>query len=180
MGAGGFLVGRGAGQALGLTETLPADDRRLHGERYLADTLAVRLGGRAAERLVRGEASTGAADDLASATALATQMVREFGLSDTLGPVSYSGPPAGHPAFPGARGYSEHTQWLVDQEVAALLATAETRARNLLTCHREALDRLTAALLEQETVTGDQVRALARAAITTATEPSPSTNRISR
>ena len=88
----------GAGQALGLTEMLPADDRRLYGERYLADTLAVRLGGRAAERLIRGEASTGAADDLASATALATQMVREFGLSEAIGPVSYNGPPPGYPA----------------------------------------------------------------------------------
>jgi cell division protease FtsH len=153
----------GAGQALGLTETLPADDRRLYGERYLADTLAVRLGGRAAERLVRGEASTGAADDLASATALATQMVREFGLSEAMGPVSYTGPPAGHPGSAPARGYSEHTQWLVDQEVAATLAKAETHARDLLTRHREALDRLTAALLEQETVTGDQVRALLQA-----------------
>ena len=153
----------GAGQALGLTETLPADDRRLYGESYLADTLAVRLGGRAAERLVRGEASTGAADDLASATTLATQMVREFGLSEAMGPVSYTGPPAGYGALAGARGYSEHTQWLVDQEVAAILAKAETRARDLLTTHREALDRLTAALLERETVTGDQVRALAQA-----------------
>jgi cell division protease FtsH len=154
----------GAGQALGLTETLPADDRRLYGERYLADTLAVRLAGRAAEQLIRGEASTGAADDLASATALATQMVREFGLSEAIGPVSYGAPPVGHPALPSARGYSEHTQWLVDQEVAALLTKAETRARDLLTTHREALTRLTAALLEHETVTGDQVRALARAA----------------
>ena len=153
----------GAGQALGLTETLPADDRRLYGERYLADTLAVRLGGRAAERLVCGEASTGAADDLASATALATQMVREYGLSQAIGPVSYTSPPAGHPAL-AQRGYSEHTQWLLDQEVAALLANAETRARDLLTSHRDALDRLTAALLEQETVTGDQVRAIAWAA----------------
>ena len=83
----------GAGQALGLTETLPADDRRLYGESYLADTLAVRLGGRAAERLTLGEASTGASDDLASATALATQMVRDFGLSQAIGPVSYGGPP---------------------------------------------------------------------------------------
>src|ERR1700722_4036386 len=150
----------GAGQALGLTETLPADDRRLYGEGYLADTLAVRLGGRAAERLVRGEASTGAADDLASATTLATQMVREFGLSDKIGPVSYGDPPG----FAAARGYSEHTQWLVDQEVAAILTQDETQARDLLTSHRDALDRLTALLLEQETVTGDQVRALARAA----------------
>jgi cell division protease FtsH len=154
----------GAGQALGLTETLPADDRRLYGERYLADTLAVRLGGRAAERLICGEASTGAADDLASATALATQMVREFGLSEAIGPVSYSGPPPGYPALAGSRGYSEHTQWLVDQEVAALLIKAEARARDLLTSHRQALGQLTAALLEQETVTGDQVRVIAQAA----------------
>ncbi len=166
----------GAGQALGLTETLPADDRRLYGERYLADTLAVRLGGRAAERLICGEASTGAADDLASATALAVQMVREYGLSQAIGPVSYSGPPAGHPA----PGYSEHTQWLVDQEVTALLTQAETRARDLLTSHRHALNQLTAALLEHETVTGDQVRTIAQASMTAANEPLPSTNRISR
>jgi len=192
----------GAGQALGLTETLPADDRRLYGERYLADTLAVRLGGRAAERLICGEASTGAADDLASATALATQMVREYGLSEAIGPVSYSGQPAGYPAL-AQGGYSEHTQWLVDQEVTALLTKAETRARDLLTSHQEALAQLTAALLEQETVTGDQVRAIAQAASPgplpdgrppflrlasprPATghdhedEPPPSTNRISR
>jgi cell division protease FtsH len=153
----------GAGLALGLTEMLPADDRRLYGESYLADTLAVRLGGRAAERLIRGEASTGASDDLASATALATQMVREFGLSDKLGPVSYGDQPDGLSGF-GPRAYSEHTQWLVDQEVADLLTSAETRARDLLTKHREALSQLTAALLEQETITGDQVRALAQAA----------------
>src|SRR5689334_1040622 len=167
----------GAGQALGLTETLPADDRRLYGERYLADTLAVRLGGRAAERLIRGEASTGAADDLASATALATQMVREFGLSEALGPVSYNSPPPGYPGLGASRGYSEHTQWLVDQEVAGLLTKAETRARDLLTSHREALTRLTAALLEQETVTGDQVRALARAASPAAADDQPASAR---
>ncbi len=77
---------------------------------------------------------------------------------------SNSGPPAGYSALPGPRGYSEPTQRLVDQEVAALLTNAETRARDLLTRHRMALTQLTAALLEQETVTGDQVRAIAWAA----------------
>ena len=154
----------GAGQELGFTEMLPAEDRRLYGERYLADTLAVRLGGRAAERLIRGEASTGAAADLASATVPATQMVREFGLSDKIGPVSYAGPPAQpHPWLAAPRAYSEHTQWLVDQEVAALLTSAETRARALLTGHREALGQLTSALPGQETITGEQVRALLHA-----------------
>jgi cell division protease FtsH len=150
----------GAGQALGLTEMLPTDDRRLYGESHLADTLAVRLGGRAAERLIRGEASTGAADDLASATALATQMVCQFGLSTAIGPVSFADP---HP-LAAQRGYSEHTQWLVDQEVSALLTSAEARARELLTQHKQALTQLTTALLEQETITGDQVRALVQAA----------------
>ena len=102
----------------------------------------MKLGGRAAERLVRGEASTGAADDLASATGLATQMVREFGLSEAIGPVSYSDQPGGHPAL-APRGYSEQTQWLLDQEIAALLTTAETRAHELLTRHIEALNLLT-------------------------------------
>jgi cell division protease FtsH len=154
----------GAGRALGLTEQLPADDRRLYGERYLADMLAVRLGGRAAELLVRGEASTGAADDLAAATALATQMVSEFGLSQSIGPVSYGGTPG--QLFPGAgasAGYSEKTQWLIDREVAALLTKAEARARELLTRHMEALHRLTAALVDHETINGDQVRELVQA-----------------
>jgi cell division protease FtsH len=155
----------GAGRALGLTEQLPVDDRRLYGERYLADTLAVRLGGRVAELLIRGEASTGAADDLASATALATQMVREFGLSQAIGPVSYGGTPA--QPFPGlgpSRGYSEQTQWLIDREVAVLLTNAQARARELLTRHMEALHKLTTALLDQETISGDQVAALVQAA----------------
>jgi cell division protease FtsH len=166
----------GAGHALGLTEQLPVDDRRLYGERYLADTLAVRLGGRAAELLIRGEASTGAADDLASATALATQMVREFGLSQAIGPVSYGGTPAQPPPGLGAsRGYSEQTQWLIDREVAVLLTSAQARARELLTRHMEALHKLTTALLDQETVSGDQVAALVQVASPAPARDCPST-----
>jgi cell division protease FtsH len=168
----------GAGHALGLTEMLPDDDRRLYSEHYLTDTLAVRLGGRAAERLTRGEASTGAADDLASATALATQMVCQYGLG-TIGPVSYTPLPPGHP---GQRGYSEHTQWLLDQEIAALLASAETRALELLTRHQHALAELTTALLSHETITGDQVRAIAHGTtpIGRLDEPNTATSRVSR
>jgi cell division protease FtsH len=97
-------------------------------------------------------------------------MVCEFGLSAKLGPISY--PPAGHPAFGPARSYSEETQRLVDTEVAALVSGAEDRARNLLTTHREALAKLTAALLTQETISGDEVRALAQPA-SPALEPGP-------
>ena len=86
-------------------------------------------------------------------------MVQVFGLSEAIGPVSYGEHP-GAPAGLTARSYSEHTQWRVDQEVAALLTAAEARARDLLTRNRTALDLLTAALFDQETVSGDEVRSL--------------------
>ncbi|MCL6092113.1 MAG: ATP-dependent zinc metalloprotease FtsH, partial [Actinobacteria bacterium] len=90
-----------AGQALGVTEQLPLSDRHLYGEDYLYDSLAVRLGGRAAELVELGQGSTGAANDLASATELAVRMVREFGLSKQLGPVGY---PDEGPSFLGGGG----------------------------------------------------------------------------
>jgi ATP-dependent Zn protease len=115
-------------------------------------------------------ATPGFAGDLASATALAVQMVREFGLSTALGPVSYAEAQTWPLSGPGApRGYSEHTQWLIDREVATLLTRAEARARELLTEHMQALQQLTTALVERETITGDQVRALVRAASPVAT-----------
>jgi cell division protease FtsH len=114
--------------------------------------------------VVFGEGSTGASNDLSSATDLATRMVREFGLSDALGPVGYGtdSPQYLGGAPQGERGYSEDTQRVIDTEVARLLREAEARAVDLLRERRDALDALTEALLEQETVTGDVVRAIAR------------------
>jgi cell division protease FtsH len=149
-----------AGMALGTTEQLPEAERHLYGEAYLHETLAVRLGGRAAERTVFGEASTGAADDLAGATNLAGRMVREFGLSIELGPVGYGdGSPKFLPAPElGPRPYSEVTQQRIDAEVVRLLREAEQRAIQLMRDHRAGLDRLTALLLEHETLDGSVVR----------------------
>jgi cell division protease FtsH len=146
-----------AGQALGVTEQLPVDERHLHSEGYLKDSLAIRMGGRAAELIVFGEASTGAANDLASATDLATRMVREFGMSTALGPVGFS---SAGPAFlgggqeVGSRPYAEATQRVIDEEVAKLLREADRRAAVMLTDRRDLLDRLTELLLERETVDG--------------------------
>ena len=148
-----------AGQALGVTEQLPIDERHLYTEGYLKDSLAIRMGGRVAEQLVFGESSTGASNDLAGATDLATRMVREFGMSQTLGPVGFA---SGSPLYLGgeevrSRPYAEATQRVVDEEVAKLLREAEGRATDLLSEHRDALDRLTELLLERETVDGTDV-----------------------
>jgi cell division protease FtsH len=148
-----------AGQALGVTEQLPIDERHLYTEGYLKDSLAIRMGGRVAEQLVFGQTSTGAANDLAGATDLATRMVREFGMSQALGPVGFA---TGSPMFLGteevrSRPYAEATQRVVDEEVATLLREAEGRATAMLTGHRDALERLTELLLERETVDGTDV-----------------------
>jgi cell division protease FtsH len=154
-----------AGQTLGVTEQLPLVERHMYTEDYLHDSLAVRLGGRAGELVVLGQGSTGAANDLAGATDLATKMVREFGLSKALGPVGY---PEGGSVFLGGGGapmssrpFAEATQAEIDKEVAALLRQAEERAVALLKDHRSELDSLVNALLEMETIDGAEVYRLA-------------------
>jgi cell division protease FtsH len=148
-----------AGQALGVTEQLPVDERHLYSERYMKDSLATRLGGRAAELIVFGEASSGASNDLAGATDLATRMVREFGMSKALGPVGFA---SGSPLYLGgeevrSRPYAEATQRVIDEEVAKLLREAERRATAMLMQHRDALDRVTGLLLERETIDGTDI-----------------------
>ncbi len=150
-----------SGMALGSTEQLPEAERHLYSEGYLTDLLTVRLGGRAAELVVFGEASTGAANDLSGATQVATRMVREFGLSTVVGPVGYG---TGEPQFLGEsaadqvrRPYSEQTQRIVDEEVSRLLREAEQRAVDMLREHRDALDRLSALLVYHETIDGSVV-----------------------
>ena len=150
-----------AGQTLGVTEQLPLVERHMYGEDYLHDSLAVRLGGRAAELVVIGQGSTGAANDLAGATDLAIKMVREFGLSEKLGPIGY---PEGGSVFLGGGGpamssrpFAEATQAEIDREVSQLLRQAEERATELLKEHRSQLDSLVSLLLEKETVDGSDV-----------------------
>jgi cell division protease FtsH len=150
-----------AGQALGVTQQLPLIERHLYGEDYLTESLAVRLGGRAAELVELGQGSTGAANDLASATDLATKMVREFGLSRALGPVGY---PEGGSVFLGggssglsSRPFAEDTQAKIDAEVSRLLREAEQSAVSTIRSHHYELNQLVALLLEMETVDGAEV-----------------------
>jgi cell division protease FtsH len=147
-----------------VTEQLPVVERHLYGEDYLYDMLAVTMGGRASELVVLGQGSTGAANDLAKATELATKMVREFGLSAALGPVGY---PSGGSAFLGdggsfsTRPFAESTQAEIDTEVSRMLRAAEQKAIGVLTEHRDVLDKLVEHLLDKETVDGVDVYALA-------------------
>jgi cell division protease FtsH len=167
-----------AGQTLGVTEQLPLVERHMYTEAYLRDSLAVRLGGRASELVVLGQGSTGAGNDLASATDLAVKMVREFGLSDKIGPVGY---PEGGSVFLGGGGqgmssrpYAEETQAAIDAEVSRLLREAEHRAVSLLEEHRPELDGLVGLLLEKETVDGGDVYRLAGRPDRSSTAPSES------
>jgi cell division protease FtsH len=152
-----------AGRALGVTEQLPVDERHLYAESYLLDSLAIRLGGRASENLVIGEASTGAANDLSGATDLAIKMVRDWGLSPRLGPIGYGSDQPSYltgPQFGQGRPYAEGTQEVIDQEVSRLLTEAEGRARGLLSENRDALDAVVDALLEKETISGEDLTAI--------------------
>jgi cell division protease FtsH len=167
-----------AGQTLGVTEQLPLVERHMYGEDYLLDSLAVRLGGRAAELVVIGQGSTGAGNDLAGATDLATKMVREFGMSAVLGPVGY---PEGGSVFLGGGGqglssrpYAEATQAAIDGEVSKLLRQAEDRAVELLSAHRPELGALVDLLLEKETVDGADVYRIAGRTDRSASPTAPS------
>ncbi len=149
-----------SGRALGVTEQLPVDERHLYSENYLRDSLAIRLGGRASENLVIGEASTGAASDLSGATDLAIKMVRDWGLSSRLGPIGYGSdqqPYLSGPQLGQERPFAEGTQLVIDQEVSRLLSEAEERARGLLSQNRDALDAVITALLEKETISGEDL-----------------------
>jgi cell division protease FtsH len=152
-----------AGQSLGATQQLPTDERHLYSESYLNESLAVRLGGRAAELLVLGEASTGAANDLAGATELATKMVRDWGFSLRLGPIGFG---SGGPAYLGhqleSRPYAEGTQLVIDQEVSRILSEAGERAAAMLAERRASLDAVIDLLLEKETISGEELMEVVR------------------
>ncbi len=152
------------GRALGVTHFLPEEEDRLSiNESEVLATLSMALGGRAAERLVYGDRTAGAAGDLQRATRLARMMVTQWGMSERVGPVFIQGTEE-HP-FLGremsvARDHSEHTQQLVDEEVARICREADERAYRILEEHRDELERLTEALLEKEELSTAEIEDL--------------------
>ena len=159
------IIPRGVG-ALGYTIQRPTEDRYLMTRAELENKMAVLLGGRAAERLVFGEISTGAADDLARATDIARAMVLRYGMSEALGNVTYDRDrsPFLQPNFPvpQERTYSEGTAEAVDGAVRELVDAAFARASAILQQNRALLDRTAAALLETETLNEPEIERMKR------------------
>lgn len=160
------IVPHGVG-ALGYTLQRPSQDRHLLRRSELVDKMTVLLGGRAAERLVFGEPSTGAADDLARATDLARDMVLRYGMDEGLGPVTYAdSPPSLLLGDAAPTVHAEHTSpqtaQRIDAAVQGLLQSALDRALAILTDNREVLDRAAQALMTQETLDEAALAELAR------------------
>ncbi len=139
------------GQALGVTLSTPESDRYGYEREELIGKIKVALGGRAAERVVYGETTTGAESDLQQLTNIARGMVTRWGMSDIVGPISVDGRSQGM-LLPGTSDVSEHTQQLIDQEVRRIVEDAERDTVTLIGNERHRLEALAQALLERETL----------------------------
>jgi cell division protease FtsH len=147
------------GMALGVTMQLPVEERHIHPRQHIEDSLCVRMGGRVAELIIYGDLSTGAANDLVGNTELARKMVREWGMSEEIGPMAWG---SQGQVFLGedlmhTRDYSEDTSRVIDDEVERILRAQEERAFELLAVHRGGLDAVARALLDNESIDGDEV-----------------------
>jgi cell division protease FtsH len=150
------------GMALGVTHQLPMEERHIHPRQYIEDALCVRMGGRVAELLVYGDLSTGAANDLVGNTELARKMVREWGMSEAIGPMAWG---SQGQVFLGedlmhTRDYSEDTSKIIDDEVERILRAEEERAMEVLSKHRGGLNAIARALLDNEIIDGREVNRL--------------------
>jgi cell division protease FtsH len=153
------------GMALGITWSLPPEDRYLVSKSELLDEVAVLLGGRVAEKMAFDEITTGASNDLDRATEIARGMVTEYGMSDRLGPLKL-GHRHGNP-FLGRdimedRNYSEDVAKAIDEEVHAIIEQSYNRAHEVLEQHRQAMDRVVEVLMERETIGREELLALMR------------------
>lgn len=148
------------GRALGLTQQLPMDEKHTYPRTYLTNSLAVLMGGRVAEELVLDDMTTGAGNDIERATTMARKMVCEWGMSDTLGPLTFG--KKEEQIFLGRefaqhRDYSEETAVEIDKEVKRLVTEAHDTAKKILTEYNDALHALAKALLDKETLDANAI-----------------------
>jgi cell division protease FtsH len=150
------------GMALGVTQQLPIEERHTYWREYIEDALCVMMGGRCAEELIFGTLSTGGSNDLQRATEMARKMVREFGMSERVGPMAWGN---GGEVFLGddlmhTRDYSDVTSRVIDEEVERILRDQESRALRLLREHQRGLAAIAQALIQRETIDGAEVARL--------------------
>jgi cell division protease FtsH len=162
------------GRALGLTQQLPQEDKYSMNVEGVMSNIAILMGGRAAEETVFGTVSTGAGNDIDRATDLARKMVCEWGMSPKLGPVSFG--KKEEQIFLGREmaqqsDYSEQTAIEIDGEIRRIIDGQYARAIDILAKHREALERISEALLEYETLDGADIDALIGGVAITRTKP---------
>ena len=148
------------GRALGLTMQLPTDDRYSYSKEFLVNQITILLGGRAAEEIVFQQQTTGAGNDLEKATEMARKMVCEWGMSDKMGPLTFG--KAEEHIFLGRevsrpKDYSEETAVLIDSEIKRIVTDSASRAKHLLDSNLEKLHALARALLERETLDGEEI-----------------------
>ena len=148
------------GQALGVTMQLPIDEKHGYSRQYIEGRLAILMGGRAAEELIFDELTTGAGNDIEQATKIARKMVCEWGMSDVLGPMTFG--KKNEEIFLGReiqshRDYSEVTARMIDEEVVRVVRKAQSKAKQVLNNNINQLHNLAKALLEYETIDGDEV-----------------------
>jgi cell division protease FtsH len=153
------------GRALGLTQQLPVDDKYNYSKDYLINRITILLGGRAAEEIVLNQQTTGAGDDLEKATEMARKMICEWGMSEKLGPLTF-GKNEEH-IFLGrevarAKDYSEDTALMIDSEIKRIVLEAASRAKQILQENIEKLHALARALLERETLDGEEIARILR------------------
>lgn len=158
------------GMALGMTQQLPLEERHSYNRDYLDDELMVLLGGRGAERVVFNNVSTGAHNDLVRATELAHSMVKEWGMSDSIGPMAWGD---SNMVFLGddmmqSKGYSEEIAKMIDDEAQKILLLAEDRVTRVLTEYKKGLQAIGESLIENEEITGEEVARLVDEAMGTA------------
>ena len=162
--------------ALGYTMQLPTEDRYLLTRSELENKIAILLGGRVAEELIFGEGSTGAADDLQKATNIAKRMVKDYGMSETLGTVALE--PSAQPSFltpnemMSQATYSQETAREIDQEVRDLIESQQSRVRKLLTQLQPVLLKGAEKLLADEVMSGESLKEFLDYEKMTASQPS--------
>lgn len=153
------------GMAMGVTEQTPREDHYTYTESYLKDRIKVMLGGRCSEKLIYGEVSTGAQNDLKEATALIRKMIGQWGMSEKIGPLGlnigeehvFLGREMGMP-----REFSEKMAEMIDEEIQSQLLALEKATLDFLTEHRNQLDALAKAVLKRETLSAEDVEEILR------------------